>query len=247
MTTLPSDLRNKLEKIVIQARDVAEEGAKAALETLAVHHHEPYAQLSAEQRQLRNHLRARARQLGDRRDPNTGKQAIDHLVRECAYEQWHRMLFARFLAENHLLIEPKYKVPVTLEECEELAKEDKTDQWTLASRFAQQMLPQIFRPDDPLLQVNFAREYRLKLESLLERLEPQVFTASDSLGWVYQFWQSKRKKEVNESGVKIGADELPAVTQLFTEPYMVRFLIHNSLGAWYACKAFKETGGRSAK
>jgi len=34
--------------------------------------------------------------------------------------------------------------------------------------------------------------------------------------------------------VKIGADELPAVTQLFTEPYMVDFLLHNTIGAWWA-------------
>jgi len=45
--------------------------------------------------------------------------------------------------------------------------------------------------------------------------------------------QAKRKDEVNASEVKIGADELPAVTQLFTEPYMVDFLLHNSLGAWW--------------
>ncbi len=106
----------------------------------------------------------------------------------------------------------------------------------LASRYAQQMLPQIFRPDDPVLQVTFAREHLLKLERLLESLEPEVFTASDAIGWVYQFWQSKKKKEINESEKKIGADELPAVTQLFTEPYMVSFLIHNTLGAWYAGK-----------
>src|SRR5208282_3675260 len=30
--------------------------------------------------------------------------------------------------------------------------------------------------------------------------------------------------------------ELPAVTQLFTEPYMVRFLLDNTLGAWWAGK-----------
>jgi len=29
---------------------------------------------------------------------------------------------------------------------------------------------------------------------------------------------------------------LPAVTQLFTEPYMVDFLLHNSLGAWWATR-----------
>ena len=63
-----------------------------------------------------------------------------------------------------------------------------------------------------------------------------MFTATDSLGWVYQFWQTKKKDEVNRSEVKIGADELPAVTQLFTEPYMVQFLLHNSLGAWWVSR-----------
>ncbi len=41
---------------------------------------------------------------------------------------------------------------------------------------------------------------------------------------------------MNESGVKIGADELPAVTQLFTEDYMVVFLLENTLGAWWTAK-----------
>jgi hypothetical protein len=61
-----------------------------------------------------------------------------------------------------------------------------------------------------------------------------VFEADDSLGWVYQFWQADKKDEVNKSETKIGADELPAVTQLFTEDYMVLFLLHNTLGAWWA-------------
>ena len=64
----------------------------------------------------------------------------------------------------------------------------------------------------------------------------EVFTASDSLGWVYQFWQSDNKYRINKSEVKIGARELPAVTQLFTEPYMVSFLLDNSLGAWWVKK-----------
>ena len=39
MPTLPNELRNKLERVVIDARDAAEIGARAALEALAVHHH----------------------------------------------------------------------------------------------------------------------------------------------------------------------------------------------------------------
>ena len=146
------------------------------------------------------------------------------------------MLFARFLAENHLLIEPEMGVAITLDECEELAKEEGVDKWALAARFAHRMLPQVFRPDHPVFEVQFAREYRLKLEGLVERLPAEVFTTTDALGWVYQFWQTKKKDEVNRSEVKIGADELPAVTQLFTEPYMVQFLLHNSLGAWWVSR-----------
>ena len=235
MAVLPVELRNKFERTVIKARDVAEAGAKAALEALAVHHHEPYSHMSPDERKLRNHLRARSRQLCDKQNQK-GELQITHLAWECAYEHWHRMLFARFLAENDLLIEPEMGVAISLEECEELAKEDGKDLWALASEFAQRMLPQIFRPDDPVLRVSLASEHRLKLENLLNDMEPAIFTASDSLGWVYQFWQSKRKKEVNESGNKIGADELPAVTQLFTEPYMVNFLLDNSLGAWWAAR-----------
>lgn len=75
------------------------------------------------QRQLRNHLRAQARQLGDRQDAS-GRLQIDHLVTECAYEHWHRMLFARFLAQNNLLIEPESGVAISLAEAEELARDE---------------------------------------------------------------------------------------------------------------------------
>ena len=233
MKTLSTEYRRQLERTVIEARDVAEAGARVALEALAVQHHEPYGHMGAEQRTLRRRLRAHARQLGDRPDARSGGHGIDHLVHECAYEHWHGMLFARFLAENHLLIEPEMGVAIMLDECEKLAKEESVDKWTLAARFAHRMLPQVFRPDHPVFEVRFAREYRLKLENLIEGLPATVFTTTDSLGWVYQFWQTKKKDEVNRSEVKIGADELSAVTQLFTEPYMVQFLLHNSLGAWW--------------
>ena len=211
-------------------------GARAALETLAVHLREPYGDMSSEERTLRRRLHAHGRQLGDRLNARSGTQSIDRLLHECAYEQWHSMLFARFLAENHLLMEPESGVAVTLDECEELGREEDLDRWGVAARFAHRMLPQVFRPAHPAFEIRFAREHQLKLETLLESLPAEIFVASDALGWVYQFWQSRRKDEVNRSGVKIGADELPAVTQLFTEPYMVSFLLDNTLGAWWAVR-----------
>ena len=59
-------------------------------------------------------------------------------------------------------------VAITLDECEELAKEEGIDKWTLGARFAHRMLPQVFRPDHPVFDVQFAREHRLKLEGLVE-------------------------------------------------------------------------------
>jgi hypothetical protein len=240
MTCLASSLRTKLEGVVVDARDIAEMGARAAIEALAINHHEPYRHMSLEDCDLRSKLRAHARQIGDLWELD-GKQKVDHLVSECAYEHWHRMLFARFLAENNLLIEPENGVAISLEECKEIAKEERIDHWELASQYAQKMLPQIFRPGSPLLQLAFSREYQLKLEGLLDSLDTAIFTASDSLGWVYQFWQNKKKEKINKSEVKIGADELSAVTQLFTEPYMVAFLLDNSLGAWWAAHRLSET------
>ena len=238
MKTLSTEYRRQFERTVIEARDVAEAGARVSLEALAVQHYEPYGHMGAEQRTLRRRLRAHARQLGDRPDARSGGHGIDHLVHECAYEHWHGMLFARFLAENQLLIEPQMGVAITLDECGQLAKDEGVDQWMLAARFAHRMLPQVFRPDHPMFEVQFAREHRLKLEGLVEGVPAEVFAATDSLGWVYQFWQTKKKGQVNAAGNKIGANELPAVTQLFTEDYMVDFLLDNTLGAWHAGKVF---------
>ena len=244
MSVLSSPSRNRLEEAVKQARRVAEIAARAALEGIAVQESTPYPHLDETVKRLRNHLRARARQLGDVQTSDN-KIRLNRIVHECAYEHWHRMLFARFLAENQLLVEPESNIAISLDECKELAAEEKTDLWTYASRIAQRMLPNIFRPGDPLLQVSFAREHRVKLEGILAGLEPAVFAADDSLGWVYQFWRAEEKDAVNNAGDKINADTLPAVTQLFTEHYMVEFLLHNTLGAWWTAK--NKTDGRASE
>ena len=248
MASLDRNLRRDLENAVKKARRVAEAGARQAVEQLAVGHREPWSALSPEQRKLRNRLRAHARQLGDKLDANKGMQGIDRLTGECAYEHWHRLLFARFLAETDLLVEPRSGMALSLDECRELAREQSKDWLVLASDFAQRMLPQIFRAGDPVLEVALPPEKRQELEAILEGLPREVFIADDSLGWVYQFWQSDQKDAVNASENKIGADELPAVTQLFTEDYMVLFLLHNTLGAWWAGKvlAAKPAVARSA-
>ena len=250
MRPLDKPLRNRLERTVTEARTISETAAKAALDQLGVGEAAPFSHLNEPERELRRKLRVHGRQLGDVRDARVETQEIYRLVEEVAYEHWHRMLFARFLAENDLLMypDPTSPVAVTLQECEDLAADEgAANGWELASRFAARMLPQIFRPDSPVFQLTLPPEYEQKMEKLVGELPAEVFKASDSLGWVYQFWQAKKKEEVNASEVKIGARELPAVTQLFTEPYMVSFLLDNSLGAWWAARRLTKNDLATAK
>ena len=234
---LPTALRRALEKAVKDARLIAEEGAWDAIRRLGVADSRAPSYLNDDENELRRHLRAHARALGDAFDRSDEAQETKRLVEAAAYAHWHRMLFARFLAERSLLRNPEYDVPVSLEDCRELAEaEGLTDPWIVAERYAASMLPAVFRIDDPVLSIELDPVETQKLHRLVTGLDAEVFQAEDSLGWAYQFWRAAEKDAVNKSGVKIGADELPAVTQLFTEPYMVRFLLHNTLGAWWAGK-----------
>jgi hypothetical protein len=235
MPVLSPQQRTTLEKAVKAARKASEIGAFNALQASAVNHAEPFTHMTPEQRTLRNALRSKGRLLGDELEPN-GIQQISNLAYELAYETWHKMLFATFLEANDLLMHHS-GIAVTFADCEELAKEENyTDKWDAAAAYASKMLPAIFRIEDPLMQVKYATNDKIKLEVIIDGLEKDIFTADDALGWVYQFWQSEAKATINASGEKIDGAKLPAVTQLFTEPYMVHFLIDNTLGAWWVSR-----------
>lgn len=108
---------------------------------------------------------------------------------EVAYEHWHRMLFAHFLAENNLLMwEPG--AAVSLDDCRDMVDNHPDmamgakSHWELAGKLAARMLPQVFKPHSPVFEISFAPEHQRELERLLSQLPPEVFQASDSLGWV---------------------------------------------------------------
>lgn len=50
------------------------------------------------------------------------------------------------------------------------------------------------------------------------------------IGWLYQFYNSVKKDEVFASKKTITKDTLPAVTQLFTPEWIVRYMAQNSIG-----------------
>ena len=167
MAVLTTQQRSTLENAVKKARQTSEDGAFNGLHSLAIDHPEPFDHMTPDQRLLRNRLRSKARLLGDEL-PASGKQQIEKLTYELAYEVWHKMLFAKFLEANDLLIHPD-GVAVTMDDCEQLAKEEGfIDKWDAAANYASKMLPAIFRTDDPLMQVSFASNDRIKLEEIID-------------------------------------------------------------------------------
>jgi hypothetical protein len=238
MDALAAPLRRQLERAILAARTAAETGARKALRSLGVDTETPPQHLSEEQRELHRRLRAQAHMLGDGKD-------LKHLIEKTAYDHWHRLLFGRFLIENHMLLHPEHGVALELSDLADLAGEEGIrEPWDLAARYTVAVLPAIFRPDDPVGDLILPSEDRGELLRLLKELPADVFQADDSLGWVYQFWRAEEKDAVNKAGDKINADTLPAVTQLFTEHYMVEFLLHNTLGAWWTARV--EAAGRTS-
>lgn len=235
-TVLNTDQRRFLDTQTQRARQAAQRAADDALRALAVTEPSRPGYLNDEQNTLRLALRDKARQLGD--DTARTDAPLTNLIHDVAYEQWHRLLFARFLEINGLLRHPEFRdIPLSLDDCGDLASDlGEADAWAVAARFASEILPGVFRLTDPAVRVRFAAEHRDTLERLLLAIPAEVFTTEDALGWVYQFWQTAEKKRVNDSGVKIGGADISPVTQLFTENYMVRFLLENSLGAWWAAR-----------
>ena len=235
MTDLPRELRRTLESTVKAARVSAELGAADALRRLGVFDCRRPGHLTDARNDVRKRLRAHAKSVGERLDGADG-EILRRLTEAAAYVQWHRLLFARFLVERGLLRD-ETGIAISLADCrEEAAMAGAGDEWSIAAAHAARMLPGVFPPDDPVEALVLAPEHAKALRDHLRELESAIFQADDSLGWTYQFWRAAEKKAVNDSQVKIGAAELPAVTQLFTEPYMVRFLLHNTLGAWWAGK-----------
>src|SRR6266508_2576147 len=106
-------------------------------------------------------------------------------------------------------------------------------------------LPGLFGAGDPVLTL---RPSITALRRCIERIgkgsssatveeTDKAFAGPDAIGWAYQFYQEEAKAAAFAS-FKAGkkADSraiIAAATQLFTEPYMVKWLLQNSLGRSY--------------
>lgn len=66
-----------------------------------------------------------------------------------------------------------------------------------------------------------------------EAMVPEVCKDVEVIGWLYQYYIAEKKSEVQEGvkkGKKVQSQDIPAVTQLFTPHWIVKYMVQNSLG-----------------
>jgi REP element-mobilizing transposase RayT len=63
-----------------------------------------------------------------------------------------------------------------------------------------------------------------------EAMTPDACKDVEVIGWLYQFYISERKDQVMARKSAVPTEDIPAVTQLFTPHWIVRYLVENSLG-----------------
>lgn len=74
----------------------------------------------------------------------------------------------------------------------------------------------------------------LHTDSLIRKLVTDIeegdWREVEITGWLYQFYIAERKDEVMARKSAVPTEDIPAVTQLFTPHWIVRYLVENSLG-----------------
>ncbi len=68
------------------------------------------------------------------------------------------------------------------------------------------------------------------LQAVRDTLTPQVCQDVEVIGWLYQFYISEKKDQVMANKNAVKKEDIPAVTQLFTPDWIVRYMVQNSLG-----------------
>jgi len=180
------------------------------------------------------------------------------IVERAAYSWINRLLAlrameARELIEETLRHNPEYE---GLSEALFILRDEQPQHtmgadagwWAVLEQVSQRLkaaLPGVFDPNDPAVALRpttsaFLRCVALvggELDGFTLEESDAAFAEPDAIGWAYQFYQEEAKARTYaklKAGGKIETrSEIAAATQLFTEPYMVQWLLQNSLGRSY--------------
>ncbi len=183
-----------------------------------------------------------------------------NIIEEFAYTWFNRLVALRFMELHDFLphgfrvlsstsgsIEPdilknlglvKDDLRLDMNTCAQLKGQNKTEELFRYVLICQcnalsGILPMLFSRDLGYMELLLPKSLLIG-ETVLTRLveipEENFMNDVEIIGWMYQFYISAKKDAVNAAKKTITKDTLPAVTQLFTPDWIVRYMAENSVG-----------------
>ena len=183
-----------------------------------------------------------------------------NIIEEFAYTWFNRFVALRFMELHDFLphgfrvlsstsgsIEPdilknlnlvKDDLRLDLNICGQLKEQNKTEElyrYVLISQCnaLTDILPMLFSREWGYMELLLPKSLLIGetvLTKLVEIPEENFMNDVEIIGWMYQFYISAKKDAVNAAKKTITKDTLPAVTQLFTPDWIIRYMAENSVG-----------------
>lgn len=171
-------------------------------------------------------------------------KARQRYVRSAAYTFLNRLLALRLSEAHGLIVEtirtrPEYGDRSRRErdladaQPEALVDPEAFIQRSLeeAYREVRAFIPLLFREDDPYALLTPRLPAIRQVRRALETLPEDLWCEFETLGWAYQYFKSEENQEIRRR--MRGApqpDEAPIINQFFTVAWIVKALVHNTLG-----------------
>ena len=103
------------------------------------------------------------------------------------------------------------------------------------------ILPGLFEKTDDYMELLLKLPYTSDgvVRMLVDTIPESNFNVNEGgqveiIGWLYQYYNTEPKAKAFAKKGKITKEEIPAVTQLFTPDWIVRYMVENSLGRLWA-------------
>ena len=259
-SVLTKEQRDELRRLVSRARALAEDAVTVRLRSLGLwsscetdHAHKEQCylwpadklRLDAEEAQLRDRILAAVQReavgFGDIAEPERTRSAIQRYLQGCAFTFVNRLAALRAMEVRGLIAETlvrrdKYgdrslRERRLADEHPELGPDDLLAA-ALEEGFkeAGEEVAVLFDPSDPYALVKpDARRRRDLLLLFGHEIREEFWQSDDILGWIYQFYNEEARRNYKRRGHP-DPDDVPVINQFYTTPWLVHFLVDNTLG-----------------
>lgn len=177
-----------------------------------------------------------------RAEGESAESAVGRVIREAAFTHLNRLVAVRIAEAVGLLPETLSRGIDSpgFRDFREVAPLPGADDWERFRFFVQLCadelaadVPALFDPRNPLLMLEPSIPVFQELVAAVASVPGEVWEAPDTLGWVYQFFNTgdERRAMREASAAPRDSRELAVRNQFFTPRYVVDFLVQNGLGA----------------